>query len=543
MKQPVAQFEAQRLALQELLDGQLDTAARNRMGQFATPTSLAIDIQRYAKRNLRKGESVRFFDPAIGTGSFYSALLDVFPQTRLGAAVGYEIDPHYGSPATKLWSETGLDIHLEDFTQAEAPLPAERFNLLICNPPYVRHHYIANGDKQRLKMRTRAACGMDINGLAGLYCYFLGLSHQWMADDGLAGWLIPSEFMDVNYGISVKHYLLDKVTLLHIHRFDPSDVQFGDALVSSAIVWFRNKPPAAASSVRFSFGGTLERPKLERFISVDTLRHDPKWTRYPMKQAHEAVSGPVLGDFFRITRGLVTGKNSYFILSERKIQCRGLPIAAFRPILPSPRYVPDDEIMCDRVGNPLLEQRLFLLDPPWGEYEIRERYPELWSYLEEGKAEGIDDRYICRHRTIWYTQERRPPAPFVCTYLGRSDKKNGRPFRFILNNSKATAANVYLMLYPKEPFERVLSDRPELKRRVWEYLNQICPQSMLGEGRVYGGGLHKLEPKELGNVPAEALVELFPTLEQQQLGKQCELFGAYKDELTTVGATRQSALP
>lgn len=41
-----------------------------------------------------------------------------------------------------------------------------------------------------------------------------------------------------------------------------------------------------------------------------------------------------------------------------------------------------------------------------------------------------------------------------------------------------------------------------------KYLNDICPQSMLDEGRVYGGGLHKLEPKELQNVPAEALAEL-----------------------------------
>lgn len=524
MNKTVAEFEAQRLALQDLLDRQRDSASRNRMGQFATPTDLAVDIQRYANRYFAKDEKVRFIDPAIGTGAFYSALLGIFPQDRISAAVGYEVDPHYGDPAKKLWGKTGLDIRLEDFTQAEVPLPAEKFNLLICNPPYVRHHHIVNGEKQRLKMRARNACGVEIGGLAGLYCYFLGLSHVWMADNALAGWLIPSEFMDVNYGVSVKSYLLDKVTLLHIHRFDPNEVQFGDALVSSAVVWFRNKPPVAGGNIRFTFGGTLQRPRLERSVSVETLRRDAKWTRYPVKESHETVGGAVLGDLFKIKRGIVTGNNSYFILPQRKIASRGLPIDAFKPILPSPRYVPDDEITSDCDGNPVLERRLFLLDPPWGEDEIRKRYPNLWIYLQEGRAAGTADRYICRHRAMWYAQEYRPPAPFVCTYLGRSDKKNGRPFRFILNHSKATAANVYLMLYPRAPVARALSDRPELKRRVWEYLNRICPQAMLGEGRVYGGGLHKLEPRELGNVPAEALVELFPAVAKRRVEVQADLF-------------------
>ena len=231
MMKKVAELEARRLALQEELDTKKDASERKRMGQFATPTGLAVDIQRYAKAYLGKNKSVRFMDPAIGTGSFYSALLNVFPQTHIDAAVGYEIDPHYGSPAAKLWGETGLDIRLEDFTQTEAPESAEKFNLLICNPPYVRHHHIVFDEKQRLKLRAQDACGVEINGLAGLYCYFLGLSHAWMAEGCLAGWLIPSEFMDVNYGVSVKRYLLEKVTLLHIHRFDPNDVQFGDALV------------------------------------------------------------------------------------------------------------------------------------------------------------------------------------------------------------------------------------------------------------------------------------------------------------------------
>ena len=521
----LTEFEKRRLALQEGLDAGNTQAERNRMGQFSTPTKLAAAILRHAAAQLGESEKIRFIDPAIGTGSFYSALLEVFPKDRLDDASGYEIDPRYGVPAAQLWREAGLAVRLEDFTQAEPPPESKKFNLLICNPPYVRHHHIANEEKQRLRMRVYASCGVKMNGLAGLYCYFLGLSHVWMVAGGLAGWLIPSEFMGVNYGAAVKRYLLDKVTLLQIHRFDPNDVQFADALVSSAVVWFRKETPRAGHQVRFTYGGSLEQPKLERVLSVETLRRDPKWTRYPVKEGFEEVDTPVLSDFFTIKRGLATGNNRYFILSAEEIERRKLPLSAFRPILPSPRYLPDNEIFSDENGIPTLSRRLFLLDCDWEEERIRGNFPTLGAYLEEGKAQGIAGRYLCRHRTPWYAQEDRPPAPFVCTYLGRSDTKNGRPFRFILNHSQATAANVYLMLYPKEPLAGVLEDNPALKRQLWAFLNAISPKTMLAGGRVYGGGLHKLEPNELGSVPAGAIAEFLPKVVPTNRQKQGDLFG------------------
>ena len=217
---------------------------------------------------------MRFFDPAIGTGSFYSALLEVFPEKRIDAAVGYEIDPHYATPAAALWQTTDLDVRQADFTRAPAPPSAGAFDLLICNPPCVRHHHIVNGDKHRLRQLTRSACGLELSGLAGLYCYFLGLSHRLMADGGLTGWLIPSEFMDVNYGLAIKQHLLDIVNLLHIHRFDPNDVQFGDALVSSAVVWFRKASPNPSREVRFTYGGSLTCPAIERSVPAAALRRE-----------------------------------------------------------------------------------------------------------------------------------------------------------------------------------------------------------------------------------------------------------------------------
>jgi adenine-specific DNA-methyltransferase len=518
MTSAIAKIEAERRTLQAQLDAEKTQTERNKLGQFATPPALAEDILRYAVGLLPAGEKIHFLDPAIGTGAFYAALRTVAPKARIADALGFEIDPHYGKPAVALWRQSGLDYRLADFTHAKA---VRRSNLLICNPPYVRHHHLNNEDKVRLQQLTQAASGLKLSGLSGLYCHFVGLSHAWMADDGVAGWLIPSEFMDVNYGQALKRYLLDKVTLLHIHRFDPNDVQFMDALVSSAIVWFRKAPPPKDHLVRFTFGGTLTEPKVSRSVAAKALAHEAKWTRFPVADVRQKSATPTIADFFRIKRGLATGDNGYFILSFDQIEARKLPMEAFRPILPSPRYLPDDKIEVDGQGRPKLDRQLYLLDTNLTEPEIAQRYPTLFAYLQEGRQRALHDRYLCRHRALWYAQENRPPAPIVCTYLGRGDTARKRPFRFILNRSKATAANVYLMMYPTPLLAGALSRDPALIDRVWDALNDITAAELLGEGRVYGGGLHKLEPKELANVPVPQLAGLLPTADR--LAKQGDM--------------------
>lgn len=309
MRQPIDILEQNRIELQIELDTGKIQAERNRLGQFATPTPLSLDILQYAKTILPDNAELRFLDPAIGTGAFYSALTTVFPRQRVAEALGFEIDPYYGKPASDLWKNMGLTIRIADFTQA---YPSPRFNIVICNPPYVRHHHLEHGYKLHLQARTKEACDIRISGLAGLYCHFLGQSHTWMVDGGIAGWLIPSEFMDVNYGKAVKHYLLNKVTLLHIHRFDPNDIQFADALVSSAVVWFRKSLPPKNYSVTFSFGGTLLKPNITRHIPVRSLLQEAKWTRFPNFGIRSNGAVSTLSDFFQIKRGIATGNNSFF---------------------------------------------------------------------------------------------------------------------------------------------------------------------------------------------------------------------------------------
>jgi len=494
-----------RLALQARLDAAKTQVERNRLGQFSTPDALAQQMLNYAGTLLPDDAPIHFLDPAIGTGAFYAALRNGFPACRIQAARGYEIDPHYGKPAATLWQDEGLDVRIADFT-CQAPEAA--FNLLICNPPYVRHHHLSGEQKARLQSVSRVASGIQFNGLSGLYCHFLAQSHAWMREGGIAGWLIPSEFMDVNYGQALKRYLLERVTLLHIHRFDPTDVQFADALVSSAIVWLRKSTPPAQHQVTFSFGGTLAEPAQSRQVCTSALAKEPKWTRFPVASVRTRQTGSVLSDFFTIKRGIATGDNGFFILDENTLAKRKLPQAMFRPILPSPRYIQENEISADPDGVPKLDKRLFLLDADLPEDDISQRYPALHQYLQEGCKMGLPERYLCRHRKRWYAQEKRAAAPIVCTYMSRSDKQNKRPFRFVLNHSNATVANVWLAMYPTPVMQQAVNTNPDVLRQVWQALNRLAPEQLLGEGRVYGGGLYKLEPKELGNVPMPELAQM-----------------------------------
>jgi len=530
-------IEAQRLKIQSQLDLAKTQSERNKQGQFATPTALATDILECAKSLLPQELKLRFLDPAIGTGSFISALLRSFSLDQITEIMGYEIDAKFAEKTLELWGDKPLTLHIADFTQAEPPkIDEAKANLLICNPPYVRHHYLSKQEKQRLQRTVLQKMGIKLSEQAGLYCHFLCISYLWMAENGLAGWLIPSEFMDVNYGQQIRRYLLNHVTLLRIHRFDPKDLQFSDALVSSAVIWIKKAKPPVDHNVEFTFGGKLTAPAISKSVSINLLRNTAKWTRFPFaadsteqplidsitstvetRENHEVTTNTgfphkslTLADLFDVKRGLATGANKFFLLTHEQIIKYQLPGEFLIPVLPSPRYLPCEEIKADSLGNPILDKKIFLLACNLPEEEVKFKYPLLWKYFQWGVETRINQGYICSHRTPWYSQENRPASMFLCTYMGRQSAEDSNPFRFILNHSKAIATNVYLILYPKANLQKMLKDKPELVRLIWQNLNNISSTILVEEGRVYGDGLHKLEPKELSNVPIDNFAAILP---------------------------------
>jgi predicted aspartyl protease len=239
-------------------------------------------------------------------------------------------------------------------------------------------------------------------------------------------------------------------------------------------------------------------------VPNDALAQSERWTAFLNGHEHQLTTGPRLGEFFKIKRGIATGANSFFIFPRSRAKDLGLPEKFLRPVLPSPRFLADIVVETGIDGYPILPEQLVLLDCALPEEEIKKRLPALHDYLKTGVASGLLDRYLVSKRQPWYAQEQRPPAPFLCTYMGRGTGET-KPFRFIWNKSQATAANVYLLLYPTGALKEALRTKPQLASQVFEFLSSIGADMLRSGGRVYGGALHKVEPKELGNMPAGPL--------------------------------------
>lgn len=482
------------MSLQKVLDADKGAKARNAMGQFATPPELAKQITRVVHSIVGR-DDVSFLEPAIGLGSFYSAFLDTFGDIGQ-RATGFEIDCHYGKPAQEIWEGKPIEIIIGDFLKTEAP--TERYDCLIANPPYVRHHNIDKGQKIELKKRTEDKIGIPVSGLTGLYCYFMALSEDWLKEGGISCWLVPTEFMDVNYGVAFKTYLRDNVELLRIHKFEAEDVRFSDALVSSCVVIFKIGSPNPDHTIEFTSGADIENPQNVNIVYSSDLHAEEKWTKLFHKTGAVDTKGiHTIGDFFTVKRGLVTGDNNFFLIDTRTAEANQIPEEMLCPIIPSPRHLPSET---QEIGT---QTGLSLFHCDMNRDELGNRFPSVLKYIEKGEAEGRQEGYICSRRSPWYFCPSQSAGPIIVPYMAREGSK---AFRFILNEHRLMTANTYLHLHPRPEYAEILKDANNL-RTIWLSLSHIPQRRLMECGRVYGGGLHKMEPGELMSVPADELEE------------------------------------
>jgi adenine-specific DNA-methyltransferase len=486
--------------------------ANRRGAVFLTPPELAFDITRATLEWVAPASVIDFGDPAIGSGVFLAALVNLAGTGRIGSAIGVEADAARGHLTHDRWRSLGLDLIAGDFVEgmcettdtdvdqriaAVTTWKESQRSLMLANPPYIRSQRLDFEQVSRWRKSIERARNIRVDNRSDLYVYFVLAAHDWLANGGVAAWLLPTEFMFTNYGRALRDYLARDVTLLAVHSYDgPS--KFSNARVTSCAVIFRKRTPSDEHTVRFSAGGIISDPYVQTDVSLSALRTAAKW-HFVADEGIPSITNPVatLGTLFRIKRGMATGSNTHFVLEGDDPVVLDTPKEWLLPVIPRARFLSGAVIEADAGGDPKLGELRFVIDVNADWDEINARAPKLADYLRSIESD-VKLRTIVARRRTFYKQERSSPPRFIFSYMAR-DEAFGR--RFFLNRSRGIILNNYLGLYPKAPVGRWLDESPANEEVMLAFLRSIEPSQFARAGRVYVEGLTKVEPRELAGMP------------------------------------------
>lgn len=500
------------------LAARLQRSKRTRMGQFFTPFVIAKDMARWI---IAGRKPANILDPALGLGIFFRAAVDntIDPPPKF---IGFELDTEIAAQAVKLFRDNGyrdILIHQSNYlTSSWTP----RYDGILCNPPYRRFRGLP--DKDELTHLVQTNTGLKISRAANLYIYFLIKAVHQMAEGARAAIILPYEFLNADYGQPVKQYLLDEGVLRKILILGKAIDPFEQVITTSCILCLERTPPVHPPQMILcrtleELAAAVDAP-VEGFPATapgfEIQPPSRKWlvstTHHPSGVSPRLVP---LSTFGRVKRGIATGDNRYFLLSESRRRDLGLEESCLLPCLSKAGQAPGYYFSSTNFDHLVRTDRPVWLFQASGQ----EENPAVQGYLTVGIEQGSDRRYLTRSRTPWYALEERPPAPLLATTFSRSG------IRWIRNDADVRFLTAFHGFYPfPETDIEVLS----------AYLITPLAQRILAQNRrEYGNGLHKFEPNDLNHGLVADITLMPASIRRIVLHLYIDLIFAHQERLDT----------
>ncbi len=430
-------------------------------------------------------------DPGCGSGGLL--IPAARHKKRRGAKLlGLDLDPLAVSMLkanTRLRGMEGVQARRANFLLDRL---REKPQGILCNPPYSRHHAIPAAEKEAIHDGFKRRLGVRFNGLAGLHVLFLVRALEVAAPGARIAFITPSDWLDVGYGKRVKEFLLERAQVEAIVLLEESHLFFEGVLTTAAITLIHKTEPTGQKTKVLRIAGDPRQHKPRAVLDALAERAEgfeiermqltatAKWSRPQAKRR----SGRALSEVARVRRGIATGANDYFVLSEAERRKLDIPEEQLKRCVVSPRTFTGSELTARAMDALLDDVPRWLVDCADPE-EINRPTP-LGRYLRRGKKQGIHSGYLASKRRLWHRLEQRGDSAILFTYFNRDAP------RFVRNRCGAVPLNNWLII---EPDEGVDPDR------LYRALQSRSVQEQLLEGRrAYGGGLWKLGPSELAEV-------------------------------------------
>ena len=546
--------------------------SRRVLGQYRTPPEIARLMRTWAA----SGEN-QLLDPGMGPGSLSTP---IHPQWEVSAGptrvVGVDQSPLaalMGITAQTLAGQPHA-LRTTDFLDL-SPTDLQRdVDAIVCNPPYTRHDLLSTRYKDELNAQAEAQTGLDIPRTSPLYAYFYYHLREFLDAESRAAVLTPHHFLTREYGTSLKRFLLREFDVKAFVMSDPdTGSRFENAKTTEVVAFLELKPAESDAGVtRFirvdedsRYQTVLEAVRnteqgetewgFVNCINQADLAPERKWDVFFDPIEMETSHLTPFSELADISRGLQTGENDFFCLSQADIDSTGIDTRFLSRMVPPPRFVdgydvrPDDWTKYSEQGRPTW--LLYHVDSvesipetsydeeaecaDWCDFSISTKSTSaVIEYLRHGLSDHktLQTRKSVHTRDPWYRVERSDTAPILIAPMTRSK------VRVLLNETDARHLNSYYGIYPESTVGR------REQKALLAYLNSGFVDGIVSRHqRTLAGGLDKLEPGDIKRLPVidprelpdevvDTLAECFDELREVARRDECQT--AVMDRIDTV---------
>lgn len=192
-----------------------------------------------------------------------------------------------------------------EWFDAEWMFGLEGFDIVIGNPPYIRHRDLPKDFKELLKKTYSSG-----NTTSDIYCYFYEFAYLLCKDEGVATYITSNKWLRAKYGQKIRNLLRTKTSLLTL--IDLGGGQFESATVDTNILIFKKTEPMPDHVIRH--GSSIPR-------SVTELKNLPQ--SYLNDDGYALLDSAQLEIKSKLTRAGITlerwpdAKINYGILTGR----------------------------------------------------------------------------------------------------------------------------------------------------------------------------------------------------------------------------------
>lgn len=483
---------------------------RKKFAQFFTPPEIAnlMTLWLLGNNNLQT-----VLEPAFGLGIFSRLLISQKQNLQIK---GYEVDNIIFETAKRNLNGTlNINLQLQDYMYNDWN---NKYDGIICNPPYFKFH---DYDNKNILKEIEEKLSFQLNGFTNLYTLFLLKSISQLNENGRAAYIVPSEFLNSDYGKNVKQYLINSKLLRHILIIDFEENAFEDALTTASILLFAKDDNF--EKVNFTTISTLN--DLEAFqqiivnypnnqnknsYNIENLDATIKWRNYYQKQNSLKYKFLVpFSNYGKVVRGIATGDNDYFVFNLEKAKQFGISENYLMPCITKSTDITKSFFTQTEFEKLATENRnVFLFNA------VKPMDDKIENYIKKGESEKVNKKYLTASRNPWYSLENRQPAPIWVSVFHRNGMK------FIRNLTNVRNLTTFHCIY-LNMFSDAKTDL------LFAYLLTETAQEIFNDNRrEYGNGLKKFEPNDINKAKMLDLDKLDNTTEIKIL----ELFKQYQNE-------------